>query len=868
MGSQGYNGLPAYYSQSSDPITPNVGFSLKGMDPIIAENFVLADAAIGTGGGSSVKVNGSVITNPNFNGTTPAAPSGHTLVTWQFDGSGNVSAYITTPSGGSPGGPNHSIQYKVNSTTFGGLASFVLNPSNGEVSITDTASSATGLAALSVFGNLQGDNLQDWYLQGSTAGTPDIWIDGAAGLNWAADATIAAGTGSQFLLVADGNNVLQISGSGTSQIVTLQNQSDTDVILNGSDGSLHLDSSGITYMGADAGILVGQTTTGGAQGSATLNASGLFVNGIAVMTNPMTTLGDLIYENSTPAPARLAIGSTGQVLTVVAGAPAWATPASSGGTVTTFSAGALSPLFTTTVANPTTTPALSFSLSNAGGGTVFGNNTTSSGAPAYTTAPVLGIPGASTGTIALASSTASGKFTITAPASAATPTLTLSTSSGVLVNVADGTVFTSTIGANGTLSLANQTANTVLAGPATGSAAAPTFRALVAADIPSGTVIWNAIGNAAGNLTLANGTNTTTFNQTTNVAWLWANTTTATSGTTNASPLLELAANYWTGAASAADTWTVGSSLVAGTNGASNLNLTHSGSSGAASLSLTTSMNISWNSDVYLSRTSAGNLQIGATANSSSGGNTTLSVPNVLCSSGVAVGITGCGFSIDPSGATFNVLKVNQYNGSAVFGFGGPTVQLQTVWPSGVTAVWSSTTTVHGTPDTGISRLGAGSIAFGNATAGDTTGSLSFGKVIKYNGVATVSGGVPAELAVSDLTAQVAAISATTVYATTATGMYRISWSAAITTASDGSSVLGGSNGFQVLYTSPTDSVVKTTVAGNSVTSSANTTGTALGGSIVVYAKTGTNIQYQYGYTSVQTTTAMAYELHIKVEAL
>lgn len=74
----------------------------------------------------------------------------------------------------------------------------------------------------------------------------------------------------------------------------------------------------------------------------------------------------------------------------------------SGGTVTGFSAGNLSPLFTTSVATSTTTPALSFSLSNA-------------------------------------------------------------------------------------------SANTVLAGPTTGSAAAPTFRALVAADVPAPTEI-HAVG--------------------------------------------------------------------------------------------------------------------------------------------------------------------------------------------------------------------------------------------------------------------------------------------------------------------------------------------------------------------------------------
>jgi hypothetical protein len=40
--------------------------------------------------------------------------------------------------------------------------------------------------------------------------------------------------------------------------------------------------------------------------------------------SPMTTAGDLIFENATPTAARLGVGATGQILTVVAGLPAWA----------------------------------------------------------------------------------------------------------------------------------------------------------------------------------------------------------------------------------------------------------------------------------------------------------------------------------------------------------------------------------------------------------------------------------------------------------------------------------------------------------------------------------------------------------------
>lgn len=59
-----------------------------------------------------------------------------------------------------------------------------------------------------------------------------------------------------------------------------------------------------------------------------------------------------------------------------------------GGTVTSFSSGSLSPLFTTSVASSTTTPDLTFTLSNAGANTWFGNATGSSAAPSFNSAPI------------------------------------------------------------------------------------------------------------------------------------------------------------------------------------------------------------------------------------------------------------------------------------------------------------------------------------------------------------------------------------------------------------------------------------------------------------------------------------------------
>lgn len=63
-----------------------------------------------------------------------------------------------------------------------------------------------------------------------------------------------------------------------------------------------------------------------------------------------------------------------------------------------------------------------------------------------------------------------------------------------------------------------------------------------------GTPTWDTITNAAGALTLANGTNATTFNQTSAANWTWANTTAATVTVPQNSPILNLNGTGWVGA--------------------------------------------------------------------------------------------------------------------------------------------------------------------------------------------------------------------------------------------------------------------------------------------------------------------------------
>lgn len=198
--------------------------------------------------------------------------------------------------------------------------------------------------------------------------------------------------------------------------------------------------------------------------------------------------------------------------------------------LTTLSVGNLSPLFTANVANPTTTPAVSFTLSSVNQNSVFaGPPSGGPGAPSFQTAPTFSaanltnfpafsssVPGvvpasgggttnflradgtwaAPAGGAGVSSINATGgAFTFTGSGvSCVSTTCTFSGSGSGIGSITWSlpsilTASPTTISASGTqtFALANQNANLVFAGPTTGSASVPTFRGLVAADLPVAT---------------------------------------------------------------------------------------------------------------------------------------------------------------------------------------------------------------------------------------------------------------------------------------------------------------------------------------------------------------------------------------------
>lgn len=260
------------------------------------------------------------------------------------------------------------------------------------------------------------------------------------------------------------------------------------------------------------------------------------------LTNPMTTDQDLIVGGIAGAAGRLGVGSHGQVLTVgSSGIIDWETPSSSGGTVTTLSVVSANG-FAGSVANPTTTPAITLSTTITG--IIKGNGTAISAASAGTdyvapgaiitsgltmaTAKMLGRATASTGAIEEIAVTGSGSAVLATSPTLVTPVLGAATATSI---VASGTFTSGAVsGVTGALLLKGLTSGTVTFSVAD-AAGTNTFKlpatagsnTNVLATDGSGNLFWQAAGT---------GTGTVNSGTATNIAY-YASTGTAISGSAN-----------------------------------------------------------------------------------------------------------------------------------------------------------------------------------------------------------------------------------------------------------------------------------------------------------------------------------------------
>ena len=235
-----------------------------------------------------------------------------------------------------------------------------------------------------------------------------------------------------------------------------------------------------------------------------------------------------------------------------------------GGGVTSFTGDG------TLINNVGSTGAVTDTLANAAANTVWGNATTASAAPGYTTNPVVtsvtaGVANSINGTLSLASNGSASLLNMTWTGT----TLNFVGSGNTILSCTGGMTLSGSGGA--TLALANGSAWT------TGNGGQINM---------SGTS-----GNASMNL---------------------ANSTAATVGQAQ-SVQLQWVGKYWTGAASAADSWTIQNAIGNGTNGTSTLTISHSaGTTGLASIALNAHC-VSTNTDFRSSVSSASGTTVSVT---------------------------------------------------------------------------------------------------------------------------------------------------------------------------------------------------------------------------------------------------------------
>jgi len=251
--------------------------------------------------GTGITVNsatGGTITVTNAGVTQATAGTGISVSA----GTGNVTITNTAPD------QTVAISAGTGISVSGTYPNFTVtntSPSSGgtvtSVGGTGTVNGITLSGTVTSSGNLTlGGTLSGVSLSTQVTGTLPI-ANGGTGATTrqdAMDALAGAVTSGQYL-----------RGNGTDVVMSAIQAADVPTLNQNTTGT----AANVTGVVAIANGGTGQTTA-----TAAFNA-----------LNPMTTTGDIIYEASPTTAARLPIGSSGQVLTVSGGIPAWANASSS-----------------------------------------------------------------------------------------------------------------------------------------------------------------------------------------------------------------------------------------------------------------------------------------------------------------------------------------------------------------------------------------------------------------------------------------------------------------------------------------------------------------------------------------------------------
>jgi hypothetical protein len=423
----------------------------------------------------------------------------------------------------------------------------------------------------------------------------------------------------------------------------------------------------------------------------------------------------------------------------------------SGGSVTSVSVVTVNG-FAGTVANPTTTPAITLETTITGilqgnGTAISAASTLGSGSIVLSSVPTNGelligstsdgyyVPATLTAGAGISITNGSGSITITntEPSSGGTVTSVGLSTPGVLYSVSSSPITTS---GNIALNLISQSANTVLAGPTSGAAANPSFRALVSADIPNNAA--NTTGTAS-NITATSNSTLTTLPALTTASSL-SSVGTITSGVWNGTPT---AGNVWI---TSGTTYTTPATITTST--AFKITLIGAGAAGGGNTAVNSASGTGGGGGEVvillfsgLSPSTAYTIAVGAGgvgasgANGGSGGNTSFDLggPFTITAHGgtggnVGTGTTGVGGAGGTGGnGTINITGAAGGYNAPNYDAGGAAGMFATLVQSPLRPASGSTT---GNAATGYGGGGTGSVAAASGATAGTGGAGSQGAIL------------------------------------------------------------------------------------------------------------------------------------------
>jgi len=287
--------------------------------------------------------------NVTFGGTLTGATTINTggfATTWTGANTGTTFTITNTSSGGAlyVSSTSNTAISGIGTTGKGGA--FQSTDGNGVEATTSSASSAAGSFNLIAATTSTVRSVMD--VSRLTSGTAANGIGSSISFN---TSTTVGGKLSNELIskwtdATDATRTSQFIITGVNSAVT------ADLFTLSGSGSLKLNKYGVNTFAGVAAYVIGVDASGNLVEVAAAGAG---------MTNVLTTTGDIIYSSSGTTPARLGIGTNGQVLTVSGGLPVWSTVVGTGSvTDVTWTGGIVS------IATSTTTPA--FTIAGTSGG--------------------------------------------------------------------------------------------------------------------------------------------------------------------------------------------------------------------------------------------------------------------------------------------------------------------------------------------------------------------------------------------------------------------------------------------------------------------------------------------------------------------